>query len=112
MCLYGVQYKLEVIAMSFVTTHEESLKSTRLAARVSHEQKRLFKYAADLTGRKLTDFIIAVLQNEATKVIQEHEIMHLIGKDRDIFIKSLLNPPSSNSRLKKAAKRYKEIMGG
>jgi len=91
-------------------SHESGSKGSRLEARISHEQKRLFQRAAELQGSTLTDFVVSALQGVATKVIQDHEVMTLVGKDRDIFVSALLNPALPDGRLKKAVTRYKKIM--
>ena len=96
--------------MSSTRTHESVEKGGRLEARISNEQKRLFKQAAELQGRTLTDFVVSTLHAEAIKVIQDHEVMELVGRDREIFVSSLLNPALPSGRLRKAVTRYKKIM--
>jgi uncharacterized protein (DUF1778 family) len=89
----------------------EPSKVERLEARISKEQKELFQRAADLQGRSLTDFVIASVLDAAKRAIQEHEIMMLSVRDREVFVEALLNPPQPSSRLRAAAERYKQIMG-
>ncbi|MBF0320475.1 MAG: DUF1778 domain-containing protein [Nitrospirae bacterium] len=89
---------------------EFSPKGKRLEARVSNEQKSLFKRAAQLQGSTLTDFVVSTLQAAATKVIQDHEVMALVGEDREIFVSALLNPTIPPGRLKEAVTRYKKLM--
>ena len=69
-------------------------------------QKELIQHAADLLGRSLTDFVISSIQEEAKKIIREHEIITLTARESKDFVNSLLNPPEPNAALKKAAKRY------
>ena len=90
--------------------HESGSKGGRLEARISNEQKRLFKRAAELQGSTLTDFVVSALQSVATKVIQDYEVMVLTGRDREIFVSALLKPALPAGRLKKAVARYKKIM--
>lgn len=80
----------------------------RLEARVGAEQKQLFQQAANLLGRSLTDFIVSTLQEAASRIVQEHEILRLVQKDKRTFISSLVNPPKPSKRLMKAAERYKK----
>lgn len=89
----------------------ERSKGERLEARVSKEQKELFQRAADLQGLTLTDFMISSMQSAAVRAISDHEIMTLTGRDREIFIESLLNPPEPNERLRAAAERYQQTTG-
>ena len=93
-----------------IALHNNHAKTERLEARVSGEQKKLFKKAADLQGATLTDFIISSLQMVANKIIQEHAIMDLTGKDREIFMNALLNPKIPAGRLKKAIDEYKKAV--
>ena len=89
----------------------EHSKGERLEARISKEQKELFQRAADVQGLTLTDFMISSMQNAAVRAIQEHEMMELIGRDREVFIEAILNPPEPSERLRAAAQRYKQAMG-
>lgn len=89
---------------------EESAKNGRLEARINSSQKQLFKRAAELQGSTLTDFVVSTLQAAATRIIQDHAMMALAGKDREIFVSALLNPSLPRGRLKKAVARYKKRM--
>lgn len=80
----------------------------RFEARISADKKKLLKNAADLAGRTLTDFVINSAYEVAVRVIQEHHQLHLSVNARDVFIKSILNPPLPSASLVKAAKLYKK----
>ncbi len=82
-------------------------KTARLETRVTAEQKALFQRAADLTGRSLTDFILSSAQEVAARTVREHDVLSLSGRDRDLFVRALLHPPSPSRRLRQAANRYK-----
>ncbi|GAB4195687.1 MAG: DUF1778 domain-containing protein [Coleofasciculaceae cyanobacterium] len=86
-------------------------KIERLEARISKEQKELFQRAADIQGRSLTDFVIASVLDAAKRTIQEHEMMTLSVRDREVFVEALLNPPEPSDELRAAAQRYKQNMG-
>lgn len=96
--------------MRSTNVQEDNVKGSRLEARISSQQKRLFKRAAELEGRTLTDFVVSALQAAASKVIQDHEVMTLTGKDREIFVSALLKPVIASGRLRKAVSRYKKLM--
>lgn len=83
----------------------------RLEARISPEQKDLFKRAADLEGRTLTDFIVSCVVQEARRVVRENEIIKLSERDQQVFVESLLNPPPPNEALIAAMKRHDELIG-
>jgi uncharacterized protein (DUF1778 family) len=101
-----IQTHLKWINMPLPSQAYTSEKAERLEARLSRKQKELLQHAANLLGRSLTDFVISSSQEEAKKIIREHEIITLTMKESKDFVNSLLNPPSPNAALKKAAKRY------
>ncbi len=92
-------------------TGAQEPRRERLEARVSAEQKRLFQYAADVRGLTLTDFVLSSVQAAATRAIQEHDVLTLSARDRELFVQTLLNPPAPNDRLLAAARRYREMFG-
>lgn len=83
----------------------------RLEARISPETKALLQKAAALEGRTLTDFVVASVQAEAYRVIEQHQTLKLSLEDSQAFVDALLNPPKPNEVLKAAALRYKQVMG-
>lgn len=87
------------------------VKPERLEARISREQKELFQRAAQIQGRTLTDFVISSVQEAALRAIQEHEMMILSVRDREVFVEALLNPPNPSDKLRSAAQRYKQKIG-
>ena len=88
-------------------TDSQTSKSARFEARITAEQKSLFLKAATLTGRSLTDFVVASAQEAATRTVQQYEAMTLSLRDRKAFVAALLKPPAPGARLRKAAERYK-----
>ena len=88
-----------------------SRKRSRLEARISAEEKELFKRAADLQGCSLTEFVVRSTQEAARKAVREHQMMSLTARDTEAFVKALLKPPEPGTNLKRAAERYKKVMG-
>ena len=86
-------------------------KKSRLEARISSEDKELLKRAADLQGCSLTEFVVRSAQEAASKAVKEHQMMFLTSRDTEVFVKALLKPPAPSKKLKRAANRYKKIMG-
>ena len=85
-----------------------SRRVERLEARVTPDQKRLLKRAADAEGRTLTDFVVGSLVETATRVLRERELVVLSAKDREVFVRALLNPPAlEGGRLARAVERYR-----
>ena len=86
-------------------------KMERLEARVTPDQKSLFKRAAELHGTSLSDFVVIKMQEAATETITRFDTLRLRDEDRALFISTLLNPPKPTEFAKAAAARYKEQMG-
>lgn len=100
--------------MVSLPTHEasdNSPKKERLEARITRSQKALFLRAAEITGRSLTDFVVASVQETAMRAVREQEAMALSNRDRKAFVHALLNPSAPGARLQKAARRYKRHVG-
>jgi len=86
-------------------------KVARIEARLNPEQKRRIEYAAGLQGTSLTDFIVLSAEDAAARAIQEHEVWTPTGRDRELFVRALLNPPAPSARMKVAAQRYRKRLG-
>jgi uncharacterized protein (DUF1778 family) len=86
-------------------------KTARLEARITDAQKSLLQHAADLTGRSLTEFVLASAQEAAARTVREHEVLTLGSRDRQVFVDALLRPMPPSKRLRKAARRYKSTTG-
>jgi uncharacterized protein (DUF1778 family) len=87
-----------------------SLKSQRLMARISADQKRLLQRAADIRGQTLTEFVVSAAQEAATRAIVDHEVIELSLNDSRAFAEGLLDPPPVGASLRAAARRYRKIM--
>ena len=85
--------------------------TNRLEARVDPALKRLFKRAADLQGLTLSDFVINSIRVAALKVVQEHDLIRLTEAESRAFAAALLKPPAPNAALRRAARRYRSIIG-
>jgi uncharacterized protein (DUF1778 family) len=86
-------------------------RAARLEARLSVEQKAVLQQAAALSGRTLSEFVVASAQEAATKVIQEHETIRLSRAEQIAFVTALLDPPAPNERLRQAAAAYRQQTG-
>jgi uncharacterized protein (DUF1778 family) len=86
-------------------------KEERLEARVTAEQKMLIVRAATLRGSSVTEFVVASAQQAAADTIKDFELLTLHDEARDVFVNSVLHPPSPNEAARKAARRYKVQLG-
>lgn len=97
------------------TAHVEPKKpasrGARLEARLSPVQKGLFQRAADLSGRTLSEFVIASAQAAAERVVRDHTVIHLAPEDQVAFVKGLLDDTAPSPRLRRAAEAYKQELG-
>ena len=86
-------------------------RGARLEVRVSVAQKSLLQRAAVLSGRTLSEFVVASAQDAACRVIAEHESIRLSREEQSAFVQALLQPPAPNARLKRAAEAYRSTGG-
>jgi uncharacterized protein (DUF1778 family) len=98
-----------VARLSSIKRHQR--KIARIEARLNPEQKRRIEYAARLKGTSLSDFMVLGADDAAARAIQEHEVWTLAGRDRELFVRALLNPPAPSASMKAAAQRYKRRLG-
>jgi uncharacterized protein (DUF1778 family) len=87
-----------------------ALKGERLEARVPSELKKMFQRAAELKGLTLTDYVINVLVDNSQQVIREHEVLTWTGRNREVFLQALMNPPPPAPSLVAALSRYRKIV--
>jgi uncharacterized protein (DUF1778 family) len=78
----------------------------RLEARISTEQKRLFKEAATLRGVTLTDFVVSSVHEAAVRTLEARHVIELSQSDQRAFVDALSRPPAPNSVLRKAWARH------
>jgi uncharacterized protein (DUF1778 family) len=81
----------------------ETTRDLRLEARVSAAQQNLLQQAAALSGRTLSEFVVASAQDATRRVLAEHESIRLSREVQLAFVQAPLNPPEPNARLKRAA---------
>jgi uncharacterized protein (DUF1778 family) len=93
------------------TETDAKTRAARLEARMTTEQKALLQRAAALSGRTLSEFVLASAQEAASRVIREHEIIRLSRTEQVTFVTALLKPRAPNARLRKAAAKYRQQMG-
>lgn len=91
-----------------MSTDNSTSKSARIETRVSREQKDLIERAATLSGRTVSEFVLAHVEVAAKKVIDEHEKLHLDQAQSRILVDALLTPKKPNKKLKLAIKDYRK----
>jgi len=97
--------------MPLANTRAGRERTERLEARITRGQKSLFRRAAKLQGRTLSDFIVQAASEAAKRVVQEHQVITLTAQEQAVFVEALLHPPAPGPRLRSAMRRYNKIMG-
>jgi uncharacterized protein (DUF1778 family) len=90
---------------------EVKTRAARLEARVTPDQKALLQQAATLSGRTLSEFVVASAQEAAARVIQEHETIRLSRAEQIAFVNALLKPRVPTARLRRAVAKYRQQTG-
>lgn len=84
----------------------------RMHLRLDAKTKRKLERAAAYAETNVSDFVLANAVAAADRVIDSRENIALPAKDWDAFYAALLKPPAPNAKLKAAARRYRERIGG
>ena len=88
-----------------------SKASDRIDVRISKDQKEFVKYASELRGFKnLSEFVVYCINNEANNIVKDYNLIVKTVEDKKIFLNALLNPPTPNSKLKKAQVNYQKFL--
>jgi uncharacterized protein (DUF1778 family) len=99
------------MALILKKQQRQARKVARVEARLNPEQKRRIEHAARLKGTSISDFMVLSADDAAARTIQEHEVWVLTGRDREVFVRALLNPPAPSTRMKAAAQRHRRQLG-
>ncbi|MBX9572043.1 MAG: DUF1778 domain-containing protein [Candidatus Obscuribacterales bacterium] len=83
-------------------------KEERLETRLPAEAKRQIEYAAELQGRSVSDFVVAAALAEASKVIEQQNIIRLSMADSMALAESIANSSEPNMKAVAAARRYRQ----
>jgi uncharacterized protein (DUF1778 family) len=83
-------------------------RGARLEARVSPLQKNLFQRAADLSGRTLSEFVVASAQDAAERLVHNQDVIRLTPAEQTAFVQGLLEDTEPGPRLRQAAATYKQ----
>ncbi|WP_243064973.1 DUF1778 domain-containing protein [Humibacter sp. RRB41] len=82
------------------------LKSARIEVRVTSDQKQVIERAAALQGRSVTDFISALVTEEAEEVVQSTRVKTLSAEAFDDFLRALDEPPRVIPELKRLFQKH------
>ncbi|TGU87663.1 DUF1778 domain-containing protein [Mesorhizobium sp. M00.F.Ca.ET.151.01.1.1] len=94
-----------------LNTPRSRVRSERLEARLTADQKNLIEHAAALQGRTVTDFVLTSIQEAARRAIEEHQRLDLSVRDSRAFVDALINPQPVNDRLRETVRHYRRATG-
>jgi uncharacterized protein (DUF1778 family) len=89
---------------------QEPARTARIEARIAPDALAVVKRAAEITGRSVSDFIVAAAQEAANRTIEETQIIRLSVEDQRAFAEAILNPPPPSSGLVHAANAYRNLI--
>ncbi len=89
----------------------KTLDKARFDTRLPKEHKELFEYAAQLGGyRNLTDYVIQVLIERSTMIIEKHNAILASRKDQEVFFDAITRDIEPNDSLKSAVSKYNKFL--
>jgi uncharacterized protein (DUF1778 family) len=89
---------------------QEASRTARIEARIAPEVLAVVKRAAEISGRSLSDFIVAAAQEAARRTIEEAQIVRLSLEDQRAFAEAIINPPAPSEGLDHAAEAYRSLI--
>ena len=82
----------------------------RLDFRLDRSIKQRIERAASLTGQTVSAFAVSALMREANTILAEHDAISLNARASREFLARLDKDIKPNNNLKRAARRYKELV--
>ena len=82
----------------------------RLEARTSPEIHSFIEHAAAVSGRSVTDLMLAGTMREAREAIEQAQVLRLSRESQLRFAEALLTPAAPNAALQKAAENAARLI--
>ncbi|VTZ28123.1 conserved hypothetical protein [Methylocella tundrae] len=89
---------------------QEPTRTARIEARIAPDALAVVKRAAEITGRSVSDFVVAAAQEAANRTIEDTQIIRLSVEDQRAFAEAILNPPPPTPGLLRAAEAYRSLI--
>src|SRR5258708_2264531 len=107
-CRTGSPYRVHTMAAARrKRSATREIKRERIELRVAASAKKLIQRAMAVSGLTAGD----LAYEGARRVLDEHERMVLTGRDRDVFLDAIANPPTPTKKLFAALKRHRQLLG-
>jgi len=84
--------------------------TARLEARINTELHAMFKRAAEIQGRSLTDFVVSAVQEAAQRAIKQDGRPPVAGADSEHFAQALRSPPDPSPTRERAFPRRRKLL--
>jgi len=78
------------------------MKTARLEARLTEDQKELVARAAGYQGVSQTDFVLMTVLDEARRVVRERDVVELSLEQSRRVAEAMIASPEPNAALRKA----------
>ncbi|EEY7880594.1 DUF1778 domain-containing protein [Escherichia coli] len=85
------------------------LKKQRIDLRLNEDDKHMIEEAAAMTNQSISQFMVSTASERAAEVIDQHRRLLLNEESWNLVMDAITNPPVPNERLKRAAKRLREL---
>ena len=82
----------------------------RLEARTSAEMHAYIEHAAAISGRSVTDLMLAGTMREAREAVEQAQVLRLSRESQTCFAEALLAPAAPNAALRKASELYDNLV--
>ncbi len=83
------------------------LRTERIEARVTKQEKEVIATAASLRGISDSDLVRTAITDAANRIIAESQTLTLSEQERRTFVQALMNPPKPTKAAIAAAKRFR-----
>ena len=89
-----------------------TVKSHRLDARLTAEQKETLEHAAALVGSTVSGFVVQAALANAREVLVQEQLLVLSAQDSQALADALASPAAPNAALERAVAAYGRTLAG
>lgn len=90
----------------------QSVRTTRIEARIAPETLATVRRAAEMQGRSLSDFVVTAAEAAARRAIEDAHVVRLSAEDQRRFAEALLDEDASPApAMVRAAERHRRLFG-
>lgn len=92
------------------TSRTNETRTKRIEARIAPAALDLVKRAAALRGNSVSDFVIEAAREKAARDLAEERVVRLAAEEQERFVALLLDPPTPNAAMKRAAAAHAKLI--